>query len=101
MTLGSVSTRPRPNSPEFHLIALLRSGGFAIRYNEDDGVHRILAPSQNGNTIVGLIVIREQRIHYAEFDRRIFPWWGRSTSDPLYAEAFANLESDITEGRRK
>lgn len=101
MTLGSIATRPRPNSQEFALIASLRSGGFAIRYNEDDAVHRILEPTPHGNSTVGLIVIREQRIVYAEFDRVVYPWWGKSTSDRLYHEAFAALETAAVEGRRK
>lgn len=101
MTLGSLSTRPQPRTREYRLLAKLRSGGYATRYNEDDGVHRIMAPAEYGNTTVGLIVIREGRINYAEFDNTVFPWWGRSNVDPLYLDALAKLEHVVDEGRRK
>lgn len=101
MTLGSLSTKPRPGTPEHAILADLRSGGYAIRYNDDDGVHRIMAPSAYGNTAVGLIVVRNDRIAYAEFDGRVFPWWGRPEDTALYDDALANLAADVLEGRRK
>lgn len=101
MSLGGPATRPRPNSREHRLLADLRSGGYAIRYNEDDAVHRIMAPAAYGNTTVGIIVIREQRINYAEFDRTVYPWWGRSAQGIEYQQALERLQTAVTEGRRK
>jgi hypothetical protein len=101
VSLGSASTRPVHGSREDALLASARSGGFAVRYNEDDAVHRILEPTSRGNSTVGLVMIREGRIMYAEFDRTIYPWWGRSDLSPEYAAAFERLDTAIREGRRK
>lgn len=101
MTLGGMSTKPRPGTREHAVLADLRSGGYGVRFNDEDGVHRIVAPGARGMETVGLLLIRNDRIAYAEFNGRVFPWWGRPEEAALYDEALTNLEADVLDGRRK
>lgn len=102
--LDSPDTHPRPKSREEEILSDLRSGGYAIRYDRDGAVHRVLEPhglNRGPATVVGIIIIRGYRIVFAEFSRRLYPYWGRSDVDPLYLEARDRFAEDVHEGRRK
>jgi hypothetical protein len=104
MSLDSPATRAHPESTEAEILAELRSAGYGTPYDDQTAEYRIVEPQGIGHgrpTVVGLLVIRDRKIAYAEFDRTVYPWWGRSTHSREYVESLARLRADITEGRRK
>lgn len=104
MSLDSGHTRAVPDSPEAEILAALRSGGYATPYDDQTAEYRILEPRGLGHqapTVVGFIVIRNRRIAYAEFDRTVLPWWGRTADSREYTESLERLRTLVHEGNRK
>lgn len=103
MTLTGPDTRPAPGSREEAVLTALRTVGYPTRYVEDTAVYRILEPVglDRPTAVVGLVLIRNRRIVYAEFLRRLYPYWGRTADSSEYLETIDRLEQDIHEGRRK
>lgn len=103
MTLTGPDTRPAEGTPEEFVLSSLRSAGYAIRYEEPTAVYRIVEPRglDRAGAVVGLVIVRNRRIVFAEFLRRLYPYWGRAADTNDYREVLVKLMDDIEEGRRK
>lgn len=61
------------------ILETARAAGYEVKHSEVDDVHRLYVPAPGPwvppTRLVGMVIIREGRVVYAELRGRLFAWW--------------------------
>jgi hypothetical protein len=67
------------------LIGEIAAAGYEVRHHTLDDVHRVYLRGPNPFApirLVGMVIVRDRRVRYAEMLGVIFPWWGATDESP-------------------
>lgn len=101
---GAEGSLGRKGSTTSEVLDALRAAGFLTVLDLEDHVYRVREPQGldgGAPVLVGLVVVRQHRIRYAEFHRQVFAWWGMTENSIAHRDALALLLDAIHEWRRK
>lgn len=94
----------RAGSTSAEVLDAIRTAGYLTVLDLEDHVYRIREPQgMDGGTprLVGLLVVRQHRIRYAEFRGQVFAWWGVAENSPEHRDSLWLLLDAISAWRRK
>ena len=94
-----------PGSVAEQTLDAIRSAGFLVILDPTDRVHRIRWPreltSTAGPVLVGMVIIRDGCIRYAEFRGDVFAWWGNDDRSAKHRWSVEGFLAAVQEGARK
>lgn len=80
------------------IVDAVTDAGYTIRHDTADDVHRIYQPDpiyrDGADKLVGMVIVREGAVRYAELLGKIYPWW---TTHAVEAERVGSATYETTD----
>jgi hypothetical protein len=71
------------------ILEAARAAGYEVRHHTADDVEKIYVKGANPFEplrLVGMVIVRQGRVRYAEMHGRLFPWWTGPYQDAVEAD---------------
>lgn len=101
---GAEGALGRKGSSTTTVLDALRTAGFLTVLDLEDHVYRVREPQGldgGGPRLVGLVIVRNHRIRYAELYGQVFAWWGDVENTIAHRQSLEDLLWAVHERRRK